>query len=90
MASITPYKNKDGVIVSYRFRACVGRDELGKQQFATKTVKLTDKEAKLTPKKLECNGKRTTGRKIFLPGVSPSSVTLSAISWRKYGGKTMC
>ena len=53
MASISPYKNKDGVIVSYRFRACVGRDELGKQQFATKTVKLTDKETKLTPKKLE-------------------------------------
>ena len=58
MASITPYKNKDSVIVSYRFRACVGRDELGKQQFATKTVKLTDKEAKLTPKKLEAEMQR--------------------------------
>ena len=58
MASISPYKNKDGVIVSYRFRACVGRDELGKQQFATKTVKLTDREAKLTPKKLEAEMQR--------------------------------
>ena len=58
MASITPYKNKDGVIVSYRFRACVGRDELGKQQFATKTVKLSDREAKLTPKKLEAEMQR--------------------------------
>ena len=58
MASISPYKNKDGVIISYRFRACVGRDELGKQQFATKTVKLTDKETKLTPKKLEAEMQR--------------------------------
>ena len=58
MASITPYKNKDGVIVSYRFRACGGRDELGKQQFATKTVKLSDREAKLTPKKLEAEMQR--------------------------------
>lgn len=58
MASISPYKNKDGAIVSYRFRACVGRDELGKQQFATKTVKLSDREAKLTPKKLEAEMQR--------------------------------
>lgn len=54
MASITPYKNKDGVIVSYRFRACVGRDELGKQ-FATKTVKITEG---LTPKKLKTEMQR--------------------------------
>ena len=55
MASITPYRNKHRVIVSYRFRACIGRDELGKQQFATKTVKAPEG---LTPKKLEAEMQR--------------------------------
>lgn len=39
MASIKPNYNKNGDIISYRFRACIGRDETtGKQEFATKTV----------------------------------------------------
>ena len=39
MASVKPNYNKDGQIISYRFRACVGRNEFtGKQEFATKTV----------------------------------------------------
>lgn len=38
MASVTTNKNRDGKIVSYRFRTCTGRDETGKQLFATKTV----------------------------------------------------
>lgn len=50
MANVTAYKNKDGVIVSYRFRACIGRDEKGKQQFVTKTEK---PPIGLTPKKAE-------------------------------------
>ena len=53
MANVTAYKNKDGVIVSYRFRACIGRDEKGKQQFVTKTEK---PPVGLTPKKAE-NGR---------------------------------
>lgn len=41
MASVKPNYNKiTGEIISYRFRACVGRNEsTGKQEFATKTVK---------------------------------------------------
>ena len=39
MASVKPNYNKEGQIISYRFRACVGRNEFtGKQEFATKTV----------------------------------------------------
>jgi len=38
MASITPNKNKAGEITSYRWRACLKRDDLGKQKFASKTV----------------------------------------------------
>ena len=36
MASITQNK-KDGKVVSYKFMACVGRDELGKQIFRCTT-----------------------------------------------------
>ena len=36
MAAITP-KEKNGKVVSYRFRACVGRDEMGKQIFRSTT-----------------------------------------------------
>lgn len=39
MAAITPNK-KDGKIVSYKFRACVGRDEAGKQIFRCTTWKV--------------------------------------------------
>jgi integrase len=39
MASATPNRGKDGKIISYRFRCCVGRDEQGRQKFATKTAK---------------------------------------------------
>lgn len=49
MASVKPNYNKAGEIISYRFRACIGRDEItGKQEFATKTV---DAPVGLTPAK---------------------------------------
>lgn len=39
MANVKANYNKEGQIISYRFRACIGRDETtGKQLFATKTV----------------------------------------------------
>lgn len=38
MASIKALKDKDGSIRGYRFRACVGRDEQGKQQWRTRTI----------------------------------------------------
>lgn len=49
MATLTP-KNKDGRIISYRFRACVGRDENGKQVFRSTTWRVPDG---LVPSKLE-------------------------------------
>ena len=39
MASIKLNKDGSGKIISYRFRACIGRDEQGKQIFVTKTEK---------------------------------------------------
>ena len=39
MASIIP-KEKDGKIVSYKFKACVGRDDCGKQVFRCTTWKV--------------------------------------------------
>ena len=48
MASVKPNLNKDGAIISYRFRACIGRDEKGKQIFSSKTVA---PPADLTPAK---------------------------------------
>jgi integrase len=48
MASVKQNRNKDGDIISYRFRACLGRDDLGKQLFKTKTV---DPPKGLTPAK---------------------------------------
>jgi integrase len=53
MASISANKGKNGDIISYRFRACIGRDEMGKQKFASKTVKVEGAFAEMTPKKLE-------------------------------------
>ena len=53
MASIKPNIGKGKKVVSYRWRACTGRDELGRQIFATKTVKVEGPYAGLTPKKLE-------------------------------------
>ena len=47
MAAITP-KEKNGKVVSYRFRACVGRDEMGKQIFRSTTWIVPDG---LTPAK---------------------------------------
>ncbi len=41
MASITQNK-KDGKVVSYKFRACVGRDDFGKQIFKCHTWKVPD------------------------------------------------
>ena len=49
MAHVKPNYNKAREIISYRFRACVGRDaNTGKQTFATKTV---DAPVGLTPAK---------------------------------------
>ena len=39
MAAITP-KKKNGKIISYKFRACIGRDEAGKQIFRCTTWKV--------------------------------------------------
>ena len=41
MASITPNR-KNGKITSYKFKACVGRDEFGKQIFRCTTWKIPD------------------------------------------------
>ena len=41
MASITPNR-KNGKITSYKFKACVGRDEFGKQIFRCTTWKVPD------------------------------------------------
>ena len=49
MASIAQNK-KDGKIVSYKFRACVGRDEFGKQIFRCSTWKVPDG---MTPSRAE-------------------------------------
>ena len=49
MASITQNK-KDGKVISYKFRACVGRDEFGKQIFRCSTWKIPDG---LIPSRLE-------------------------------------
>lgn len=49
MASVKPNYNKQGDIISYRFRACIRRDEAtNKQIFATKTVEVP---SGLTPAK---------------------------------------
>lgn len=42
MATIDTRKNKDGEIIGYRFRACVGRDEHYKQVWRTCTIKRPD------------------------------------------------
>lgn len=49
MASLIA-NQKDGKIVSYRFRACVGRDDFGKQIFKSSTWKVPEG---LTPSKAE-------------------------------------
>ena len=41
MASITQNK-KDGKVISYKFKACIGRDEFGKQIFRCTTWKAPD------------------------------------------------
>ena len=52
MASIKINKDKNGVIKSCRFRACLGRDECGKQIWATKTVsKIPDEKTEAKIKK---------------------------------------
>lgn len=48
MASIKQNLDKNGKVLSYRFRACIGRDSMGKQQWVTKTV---TPPSGLTPKK---------------------------------------
>ena len=48
MANVTPNKNRQGKIISYRFRCCIGRDAKGKQEFSTKTVSVPEG---LTPAK---------------------------------------
>lgn len=49
MAAITP-KMKDGKIVSYKFRACMGRNDAGKQIFRCTTWRVP---TELTPSKVE-------------------------------------
>ena len=49
MASITANR-KNGKVVSYKFKACVGRDETGKQIFRCNTWKVPDG---LAPSKIE-------------------------------------
>lgn len=49
MAAMTP-KTKNGKVVSYRFRACVGRDPAGKQVFRCTTWKVPEG---MTPSKAE-------------------------------------
>ena len=59
MAIIDPYISKDtGEIVSYRFRACVGRDEYGKQVWSAVTIPNDESLSKLTPKKLQAELER--------------------------------
>lgn len=48
MATVKANRNKQGKIISYRFRCCIGRDATGKQEFQTKTVPAPDD---LTPAK---------------------------------------
>ena len=50
MATIDTRKNAQGEIIGYRFRACVGRDEHGKQVWRTCTI---PRPEGLTPKKEE-------------------------------------
>ena len=49
MASITQNK-KDGKVISYKFKACVGRDEFGKQVFRCHTWKAPEN---LMPSRIE-------------------------------------
>lgn len=44
MAAIKENHRKDGSIVSYRVRACVGRDEMGKQVWRTTTISIEQVE----------------------------------------------
>ena len=48
MASIKENRNKDGRIISYRIRVCVGRNEAYKQIFKTTTL---ERPQGLTPAK---------------------------------------
>ncbi len=48
MAKIYPYRDKDGKIVSYQVKVCLGRDDLGKQIWATTSIRPPEG---LTPKK---------------------------------------
>ena len=50
MAKVDIRKNKNGEVIGYRFRACMGRDDQGKQIWRTKPV---DRPEGLTPKKEE-------------------------------------
>ena len=55
MARVDTRTNKKGEVIGYRFRACVGRDDQGKQIWRTKSV---DRPEGLTPKKEENAVKR--------------------------------
>ncbi len=50
MATIDPKRNKNGELIGYRFRACVGRDTRGKQIWRTTSI---DRPEGLTPKREE-------------------------------------
>ena len=42
MATISPKKNKQGVVTGYKIRSCVGRDEQYKQVWRTTTISRPD------------------------------------------------
>ena len=50
MATIDPKRNKDGEVIGYRFRICLGRDSKKKQIWKTTAI---DRPVGLTPKKEE-------------------------------------
>ena len=53
MAAIKEYKNRDGEVISYRFRACMGRDAEGKQVWRSETVSMAQVEDEATRQGIE-------------------------------------
>ena len=51
MATITPRRNKDGILISYAIRAYVGRNADGKQLFENTTFPVDSKWKEVTARK---------------------------------------
>lgn len=83
MASIKANKNKDGKIISYRFRACTGRDETGKQLFATKTV---DAPEDLTP--VKALKQMQTEADAWEKGIAAGTVPIKKTSFKHFVDNT--